>query len=71
MALTIHNRLALRTVSPQALAVERPACSSSEIAEGLTISQATELLDWLEVHNIHASDVRLDDSGRMTVAWIS
>ena len=71
MALTIQNRFALPKTSPQAVSVERPANGSSEIAEGLTIAQATELLDWLEGHNILASDVRLDDTGRMSVAWIS
>jgi hypothetical protein len=71
MATTIRNGFSLLAPSLPIASVERPANSSSEVVEGLTIAQATDLLDWLEGHNIHASDVRLDDSGRMTVAWIS
>ena len=71
MALTIQNRFALLGASAQPVFVERQTESSSELVEDLTIAQATDLLDWLEGHNIHASDVRLEDSGRMSVAWIS
>ena len=71
MALTIQNRHALLGASAQPVFVERQTESSSELVEDLTIAQATDLLDWLEGHNIHASDVRLEDSGRMSVAWIS
>lgn len=39
------------------------------IAENLTLAEATELLDWLEGHGIHATDVCLDADGRLTVRW--
>jgi hypothetical protein len=71
MATTFQDRFTLRPADSDALSVESPPNSSSQTVEGLTIAQARELLDWLEGHNIRTSDVRLDDSGRMTVAWIS
>jgi hypothetical protein len=40
-----------------------------EAAE-LSLTEATELLDWLEGNGIHALDVELTASGRMTVRWV-
>jgi hypothetical protein len=39
------------------------------IAEDLTLTEATELLDWLEGHGIRAHEVQLDELGRMTIRW--
>jgi hypothetical protein len=39
------------------------------IAEDLTLTEATELLDWLEGHGIRAQEVQLNELGRMTIRW--
>ncbi|MBO0696937.1 MAG: hypothetical protein J2P46_00955 [Zavarzinella sp.] len=38
-------------------------------AAGLSLGEATELLDWLENHQIKASQVEMDSAGRVTVRW--
>ena len=35
----------------------------------LSLPQATDLLDWLEVHGIEKRDVMFDESGLVTVRW--
>ena len=42
-----------------------------QIASGLTVAQATELLDWLENHNIQPRDVTTSDTGYLTVRWVA
>lgn len=39
------------------------------VAENLSLTEATELLDWLEGHGIRAEDVQLTDDGKMTIRW--
>jgi hypothetical protein len=39
------------------------------VAENLTISEARDLLDWLEGQGIQAHDVTLGTDGKMTVRW--
>ena len=68
---TMHNCYGLLAADSDAAVLERPQDSSTEVVEGLTFAEATELLDWLEGHDIRASDVRMDETGRMTVAWLS
>jgi hypothetical protein len=43
--------------------------SDERTAEHLTVTQAGELLDWLEGHGIQASDVEIDLDGYMSVSW--
>jgi hypothetical protein len=38
-------------------------------AENLSLAEATDLLDWLENHQIRPSRVEMDSSGRVTVCW--
>lgn len=47
--------------------VARPA--SVQEAARLSLSEATDLLDWLENHQIRPSDVEMDAAGRVTVRW--
>jgi hypothetical protein len=39
-------------------------------AGDLSLSDATDLLDWLENHQIRPSNVEMDSAGRMTVRWV-
>src|SRR5947208_16964271 len=41
-----------------------------EAAE-LSLSEATDLLDWLENHQIRASEVDMNPAGRVTVRWVA
>ena len=38
-------------------------------AEHLTITEARDLLDWLQGHGIAAHEVKLEADGTMTVRW--
>jgi hypothetical protein len=38
-------------------------------ANNLTLTQAEDLLDWLECHGIAPQDVHVDAEGRMSVRW--
>ena len=40
-----------------------------QAAEHLTITQARDLLDWLQGQGIRAHDVALEPDGTMTVRW--
>jgi len=42
-----------------------------QLADHLTITQAEDLLDWLESHGVRARDVRIESDGLMTVRWQS
>ena len=53
-------------VSEPVPAVAPPATRS---AEHLTITQARDLLDWLEGKGIAAQEVTLEADGTMTVRW--
>ena len=39
------------------------------VAENLSLTEATELLDWLEGHGIRADEVRMTEDGKMTIRW--
>jgi hypothetical protein len=39
------------------------------LAEHLTLTEAADLLDWLEGHGIEAQEVSLDIAGRLTIRW--
>jgi hypothetical protein len=41
----------------------------TQAAENLSVSEARDLLDWLEMHGIHARSVDTDPAGRITVRW--
>ena len=40
-----------------------------QAAEHLTITQARDLLDWLQGQGIRAHEVKLEPDGTMTVLW--
>ncbi|HKB00919.1 MAG TPA: hypothetical protein VKD90_01810 [Gemmataceae bacterium] len=44
---------------------------SVQEAPNLSLAEATDLLDWLENHQIRPSDVEMDSSGRLTVRWVA
>jgi hypothetical protein len=54
---------------PPTSAPEETANVSSGIAENLSLTEATELLDWLEGHGIRADEVRMTEDGKMTIRW--
>jgi hypothetical protein len=43
--------------------------SDIRVAAHLTITDARDLLDWLEVHGIRARDVAIEPDGYMSVRW--
>jgi hypothetical protein len=43
--------------------------ASVQEAASLSLSEATDLLDWLENHEIRPSNVEMDSAGRVTVRW--
>jgi hypothetical protein len=40
------------------------------VADHLSVSEASDLLDWLEGHGIKPREVSVDSDGRMSVHWI-
>ena len=40
-----------------------------QVAEHLSISEARDLLDWLQARGVRAEEVKLDPDGTMTVRW--
>jgi hypothetical protein len=42
-----------------------------KVADHLSVSEASELLDWLEGHGIEPREVSIDAEGRMTVRWVA
>ena len=40
-------------------------------AVNLSLAEATDLLDWLQNHQIRPADVEMDSAGRMTVRWVA
>jgi hypothetical protein len=44
---------------------------SVQEAGNLSLTEATDLLDWLENHQIRPSDVEMDSAGRLTVRWVA
>jgi len=40
-----------------------------QAAEHLTITEARDLLDWLQGRGIRADEVKLEPDGKMTVRW--
>jgi hypothetical protein len=56
------------TLSPSP-AVDDPPTVTGGFAEDLSLTEATELLDWLEGHGIRAHEVQLNEAGRMTIRW--
>jgi hypothetical protein len=70
MALSGTERLPFTTSRPST--EETPhACPMDVdgVADDLTLTEATELLDWLEGHGIAAREVHINEAGRMTVRW--
>ena len=64
---TDHLPYALPSVP--AHAAQTGVAVTGGIAEDLTLTEATELLDWLEGHGIRAQEVQLNEVGRMTIRW--
>lgn len=48
-------------------AIARP--HADRIARDLSLTEARDLLDWLEGHGLFAANVDLTPSGLMTIAW--
>ena len=51
------------------VASDEPRAGSVQEAGNLSLADATDLLDWLENHQIRPSDVEMDSAGRVTVRW--
>lgn len=70
MKLFVSNRED-RGKSPSLSTTEIPSDRLAQFhsAEHLSLTQAEDLLDWLEGHGIAAQDVQLDAEGRMSVRW--
>ena len=43
--------------------------ATEQVAEGLTLAQATDFLDWLENRGVAASDVVFSPDGLVTIRW--
>jgi hypothetical protein len=41
------------------------------VADRLTVTEASDLLDWLEGHGISPREVSIDSEGRMSVRWVA
>ena len=68
MALSsLDTRLIGRLLEPAEVAAVHDEGSGLTEAANLTISQARDLLDWLEAHGIRASEVTVDPAGKMIV----
>ena len=63
------DQLPYTVTSPPVPDVTPDVAVTGGIAEDLTLTEATELLDWLEGHGIRAQEVQLDETGRMTIRW--
>jgi hypothetical protein len=61
-------RVTIRPATADSLPGAGHSPSIHEAAD-LSLSEATELLDWLENHQIDASQVEMDPAGRVTVRW--
>ena len=46
------------------------AVTTQREAADLTLSDARDLLDWLEGNGLHALEVEVTPAGRMTVRWV-
>lgn len=46
------------------------ATGDQQVADHLTLAEASDLLDWLEVHGIQARDVQFDREGFVSVRWL-
>jgi hypothetical protein len=44
--------------------------ASQREAADLSMTEARDLLDWLEGNGLHPSNVELTPAGRMTVRWV-
>jgi len=53
-----------------ALQREAPPQPRAHVVKGLTLSDARDLLDWLEAHGIEQFEVDLDDGDMICVSWI-
>jgi hypothetical protein len=42
-----------------------------QIATELTFQQATDLLDWLEVHGLQSHDITTTKTGHLTIRWVA
>jgi len=47
-----------------------PAAAPMQTAEHLSITEARDLLDWLQNRGIRAHEVTLEPDGKMTVRWL-
>jgi len=67
-AMALPSTTQLPVTPPTIAPVETPNVSAG-LAECLSLTEATELLDWLEGHGIRAEEVQLTDDGKMTIRW--
>lgn len=63
-------RLASRFRFPERAGPELLDPAATHEAPDLSLTDATELLDWLEGNGLRAFDVELTPAGRMTVRWV-
>ena len=71
MTVTSLDRLSTTGVAKSAASAAEPHAGPvrEQMAENLTLSEARDLLDWLEAHGIQARAVEADPAGRMTIRW--
>lgn len=70
--ITDLNNPARDTTQPPTSGTETPTVARKlQVATGLTLEQATDLLDWLEVHALQPREVCTTPSGHVTVRWVS
>jgi hypothetical protein len=70
MALSsLDPRVIGRLLEPAGVATVHDEGTGLTEAGNLTITEARDLLDWLEAHGIRASEVSADPAGKMIVRW--
>jgi len=70
MALSsLDPRLIGRLLEPEGVAAVHDEGTGLTEAANLTVTQARDLLDWLEAHGVRASEVKADPAGKMIVRW--
>jgi hypothetical protein len=70
MALSALDPQVLGRLRESSMAEAGPAEGAGSCeAHNLTVSEARDLLDWLEARGILSSQVETDADGRMTIRW--
>ena len=49
------------------LQTEIALLTETHVAQGLTIADARDVLDWLEAHGIDQTEIEIDESDRVTI----